>query len=537
MSHTHNTQLIPVVKKYLEVLKVPFTAATLKKYLLQSPYYPTLYGISSILSKYNVPNEAFVVEQEQLSLLEPPFLTYYSGQVTGKDFILVTGITDTQVTYYGEEQKEKQVAKENFLRHWEKIILVAEPSAASREPGYDKHRKKEINEAGKRTAWITAAALIVILLAANFYSTAGNSNPLLNSMLLLSKIAGVAISVLLLVYDYDKTNSFVKNICSTGRQTGCDAVVNSRAGKIFGIKWSEAGFFYFAATFLFLLYPGISLAVKIPFLALAATAVSPYIIFSVYYQARIAKQWCPLCLSIQFVLLVELVWAIFSYWQQPVVPAVSVPLAVGFITSILIPVLAWFAFKKTLYQAKDAGVYEAAYKRLLYNPEQFNQLLQQQDTAADGWQQLGINIGNPNAGITIVKVCNPYCGPCAKAHPVLEELVKENNNVNVKIIFTASNDEKDKGRKPVSHLLAIAESAVEHQVEQALDDWYLPSEKNYESFALKYPKNGELARQGEKITAMKEWCDRAAITHTPTFFINGKRLPETYRIEELKNIF
>lgn len=537
MSHIHNTQLIPVVKKYLEILKVPFTATVLKKYLLQSPYYPTLYGISSILSKYNVPNEAFVVEQEQLSLLEPPFLTYYSGQVTGKDFILVTAITDTQVTYFGEEQKTKQVSKENFLNQWEKIILVAEPNAASKEPSYDKHRTKETNEHRKKTAWIAATALVAILLMVNFYSTAGNNDPLLNSMLLLTKIAGVAIAVLLLVYDYDKTSSLVKNICSTGKQTGCDAVVNSKAGKIFGIKWSEAGFFYFAATFLFLLYPGVPLAVKIPFLALAATAVSPYIIFSVYYQARVAKQWCPLCLSVQFILLIELVWAVFSYWQQPVVPYFSVAVATGFLTSILIPVLAWFAFKKTLYQAKDAGNYEAAYKRLLYNPEQFNQLLQQQDTAADGWQHLGIDIGNPNAGITIIKVCNPYCGPCAKAHPVLEELVKENSNVNVKIIFTATNEEKDKGRKPVSHLLAIAESGAEHQVAQALDDWYLPPDKNYEAFALKYPKNGELARQGEKITAMREWCNKTSITHTPTFFINGKRLPETYRIEELRNIF
>ena len=537
MSHIHNTQLIPVVKKYLEILKVPFTATALKKYLIQSPYYPSLYGISNTLSKYSVANEAFVVEQEQLPMLEPPFLTYYSGQATGKDFILVTAMNETQVTYYGEGDKTRQVSKENFLLHWEKIILVADPNRESGEPGYDHHRQKEINERNKRIAWIVAAAVVAILLVVNLYSTAGNNNPLPDSVLLLTKIAAMAVSVLLLVYDYDKTSSLVKNICSTGKQTGCDAVVNSKAGKIFGIKWSEAGFFYFASTFLFLLFPGLPLNVKIPFLALAATAVSPYIIFSVYYQARIAKSWCPLCLSIQFILLAELVWAVFSYWQQPVAPLLSVPVATGFITSILLPVIAWYAFKKILYQAKDAGNYEAAYKRLLYNPEQFNHLLEQQDTAADGWQQLGIDIGNPNAGITIVKVCNPYCGPCAKAHPVLEELIKENKNVNVKIIFTASNEENDKGRKPVGHLLAIAESGVEQQVAQALDDWYLPADKNYESFASKYPRNGVLTRQGEKIKAMKEWCDKASITHTPTFFINGKRLPETYRIEELKNIF
>lgn len=537
MSHIHTTQLIPVVKKYLEILKVPFTAATLKKQLMQNPYYPTLYCISNTFSKYNIPNEAFAVEKEQFSLLEPPFITYYNGTETGKDFIVVSAVTDSDVSFYGMGNKPQRIAKESFLQSWEKIVLVAEPSAESREPGYEKHRKKESGENAKKNGWIAAALLVMVLLIINFYTAAGNTSPLLNSLILFTKLAAVCTTVLLLVYDYDKTNSFVKNICSTGKQTGCDAVVNSKAGKIFGIKWSEAGFFYFASTLLFLLYPGISMATKIPFLALAATAVSPYIIFSIYYQAKVARQWCPLCLSVQLILLTELVWAWFAYWQQPAAFYFPVPVIVGLLSSIIIPVAGWFIVKKVVYQAKDALVYEAAYKRLLYNPEQFNQLLEQQDEAAEGWQQLGINIGNPGAGITILKVCNPYCGPCAKAHPVLEDLIKHNSNVNVKIIFTASDEEHDKARQPVRHLLAIAESAPVHQVEKALDDWYMPDKKDYEVFASKHPKNGELARQGDKITAMKEWCNKAAIRHTPTFFINGKRLPETYRIEELKNIF
>ena len=36
---------------------------------------------------------------------------------------------------------------------------------------------------------------------------------------------------------------------------------------------------------------------------------------------------------------------------------------------------------------------------------------------------LGISIYNESAKYHIIKVCNPYCGPCAKAHPVLEDLV------------------------------------------------------------------------------------------------------------------
>ena len=47
--------------------------------------------------------------------------------------------------------------------------------------------------------------------------------------------------------------------------------------------------------------------------------------------------------------------------------------------------------------------------------------------------------------------------------------------------------------------------------------------------------NGELKQQGEKIKNMKQWCDKAEIAYTPTFFIDGHQLPENYSIEELSN--
>jgi len=35
---------------------------------------------------------------------------------------------------------------------------------------------------------------------------------------------------------------------------------------------------------------------------------------------------------------------------------------------------------------------------------------------------------------------------------------------------------------------------------------------------------------------MKAWCEKEGITHTPTIFINGYKLPKEYRIEDLKEI-
>ena len=132
-------------------------------------------------------------------------------------------------------------------------------------------------------------------------------------------------------------------------------------------------------------------------------------------------------------------------------------------------------------------------------------------------------------------MCNPYCGPCAKAHPKIDKLLEENKNLKVKIIFTTPNQPEQPAYKPVSHLLAINEqSNNEGNIKQALDEWYLTDKKNYELFSTKYPMNGELTKQGYKIELMEKWCKEMNIQFTPTIFINGNQLPDAYSIEDLQ---
>ena len=88
--------------------------------------------------------------------------------------------------------------------------------------------------------------------------------------------------------------------------------------------------------------------------------------------------------------------------------------------------------------------------------------------------------------------------------------------------------------KPVRHLLAIDEKKDEVITKKALDDWYLSEKKDYDLFASKYPMNGELLRQGDKIEAMSEWCKAMKVKLTPTIFINGYQLPDAYSIGDLQ---
>jgi protein-disulfide isomerase len=65
-----------------------------------------------------------------------------------------------------------------------------------------------------------------------------------------------------------------------------------------------------------------------------------------------------------------------------------------------------------------------------------------------------------------------------------------------------------------------------------VDDWYGAEKKDYKKYASQYPMNGELGQQDKKIEAMDKWCKQTGIQFTPTFFINGKQLPDNYTITD-----
>lgn len=538
VAESYQTNLLNVAYGYIKELKVPVTITSLKQSLEENPFYTSLYSLSNTFERFHIPHEAFKIGKENLEQLTPPFIAYLKNQTTGKDFVLVKEMSNNEVSYIAENKKIKTISKETFLVDFEKIVLLAgDIDDASGEKEFLLNRKKEIEKTNKNFA-LTAAGILIFGAIIYFFLHTLPVHFIASATTIVSiKIAGLAVSFLLLIFEIEKSNAFVKSICTAGKQTNCNAVLQSKASKIMGIGWSEIGFFYFAGTLLFLWFPGIDFAAKIFVVSIANLIAAPYILFSVYYQWKVVKQWCPLCLTVQAVLVLELVWAITNFWQtSPLPTALLLTALLPVIFCLLLPFTIWYVIKPLFLKAKNEPVYKAAYKRLLYNPDTFNNLLQQQSVAPDGYQNIGITIGNPDAATTIIKVCNPYCGPCAKAHQSIRDLLHSNQDIQVQIIFNVTPNQEEIMKLPVKHLLAIAEKNDEIVLEGALDDWYLSDKKEYKPFAAKYPLNGELKQQEIKIEKMSRWCKEAEIIGTPTFFINGKRLPTNYNINELKYI-
>jgi uncharacterized membrane protein len=529
---------INAASKLLATLNIAITNTTLENDLYNHPDYPSLLSISDVLTGYGVENISIKSTIDKLGDLPLPCIAPIVDIVNHHNFFTVIESVKGDVIRYFEPQKQRweNISKEIFEKKWPSgIVLLAEAEGAVGEKDYSSKRREEKRLNAAKYAIYLALPILAILACALAFANSGLSAgfPVIFTLLtLLGCIAGG----LLIWYELDQYNPVLQQICSAGKKVNCGAVLNSKAAKIAGISWSVIGFTYFSGSLLTLLVLGLVNPSALFFLAWLNVLAIPYVFFSVYYQWKIAKQWCVLCLGIQALLVLQLTTAFTAAWHTgaSIADVVTLNNSILIILSFVTPFIIINLLLPAYRSVKESKRNKTELQRLKNNPQIFEALLAKQKTVTESTNGLGIVFGNPEAAYKIIKVCNPYCGPCAKAHTPMEELLHSNPNVQIQILFTATNNENDSKAAPVKHLLAIAENNDEAIIKRALDDWYLADTKDYDSFAAKYPMNGELKQQGDKVEAMREWCDKTKISFTPTFFINGYQLPEMYSVNDLK---
>lgn len=521
-----NDNTVAVTQQLLHALQIPFSFTGVKEAVKQHPDYPSIAAVHDVLRQYKTECIVLQVDKEKLQEVPVPFIAHLLQKPAG--FVTVTSVKTHQVTYLkpGSVSKEITVATDEFMSRWSAVALLAEKNEQSGEQELEQNRKADRNALYRAPLLFL---LCVILLFAAIPSFEIATVSMITPLLL--KLAGVIVCSLLLWYEIDRNNPFLQKVCNSAKATNCNAVLQSNAAKLFGvISWSEIGFFYFAGGLLFVMLKSEGSLALLAWLNLIAL---PYTIFSVLYQWRVSKQWCPLCLTVQGLLVTEALFFIGNGNLQQFAVAEIIP---AVLLAFLLPITAWYFVKPLLKKNKEAEEYKNRFYRIKNDSRIFEALLEKQKKITISTDGLGIRLGNPDATHTIVKVCNPYCGPCAKAHPDMHRLLHDNPNLAVQIIFTPAADEKDYRNKPVKHLLAVAEKQNEQLTEQALDTWYMADKKDYDLFAAKFPMNGELKQQDAKVEAMYKWCNEMKIEFTPTFFVNGYQLPENYTVNDL-NIF
>lgn len=519
---------------FFKSLGINITKSTVRKNIEEHPNYPSLLCISDVLNNYGVENISVKIDSNKLSELSTPFIVQIKDPSTRQDlFTVVREINVSKTNYLNAKGDFESIDTDFFYKHYNGIVLLADAKSDAGDHEYHSHLIEEKRRKFTNAISILAIPLLTVLATWFCYLKYGNDSALPIVFTYLT-LFGTITAGLLLWFEIDEHNPALQQICSSGRKVNCGAILNSKASKIWGISWSTIGFTYFFGSLISLLVTGIYHVSVLTILSWLNVAALPYIVFSIYYQAKIAKQWCLLCLFVQAILGLQFAIAAIGRFHYSTRLDITSGTLVTVLIAFLIPFLIASVLLPSLRKAKESRQVKIDLQRLKHNSQVFDAILAKQKILEEPTDGLGIYLGSPKAQHKLVKVCNPHCGPCAKAHPVMEELLKNNPNIQMQIIFTANGGDNDLNTPLVKHLLAIAEKNDEELTKEALDTWYLADKKEYSDFAAKYPMNGELKMQDEKIKLMHDWCEKTKINSTPKFFLNGHQLPDIYSVSDLK---
>lgn len=530
--------IVHTCKYVLDIFKIKNTISNVDNLTKNHFEFPSILSIVDSLKDYGVESAAVRKGKYKFTDFETPFIcTIQKPEWSEYYFTAVSKIEDGNVHYFDPIKKNKQILTlAEFSKIDKDIILLLDAKYGIDEVKFKENEKRE--KIHKFKKWLPFILLGLSVIFSSIFSFL--SYPLTYSVIsivfLICNIIGAVISMLIIWHGFDAHNPFLKEVCSGNRKNiSCKNVLTSKGSKFFGINWSLIGFSYFTTFLLSQILFGLANPQYLSYYVLFPLLVAPYIIYSIYYQWKIIAQWCTLCLIIQVVLLVSGIHSIFALSY---INILNLPLYSLF-TLILIAIIVLtisYTLSFLVEKVKESYEFKKRWEHLKYDFDIFNILLKKEASIISTPPGLGLLIGDPKASYEIIKVCNPYCGPCSQAHPHLEELLHLNPNVKIRIIFTSTGKEDDMKTAAVQHFLSIQQNHGNEVLINALNYWYSVETKDYAEFAEKFPIHSALNEQEKQVDDMRVWCELMKIRATPTFFINGYELPNSYRIKELKYI-
>lgn len=414
-----------------------------------------------------------------------------------------------------------------ITQSWSGIALYATKGAT-----WHNKENDAVEKAMQKNKYIAAAFVIagVALFIASLFIY---PNSAINIFGLLS-LAGLAISIAALGTELGYQSKIVKQVCGTVGNGGCEKELGSKFAKGFaGITPADASLLYFTAQFILYL---LGCFYNSEFSGILNVAFTGIVIagWSIFTQAVKVKEWCAICLSIVSVLLGQIIISIIEYNTSHLLiidPYVFLVITIGLLAAIYFPIKyllrinlkngrELISFEKW---KKDASLFIAQWKT---QPECNNEI----------WEN-DIIVGNAEAPIRITVACNPFCTPCAKAHFTLDNLLeKYPEKICIQIrILCISEDKNNPATIAAQYILQAARYIKDNNTtKQMLSEWF--NLMNLEKWQIKWQINKQGTDVVDDLKNHDRWIRDSNIKFTPTFFLNGKMLPNRYDLKSLEKL-
>lgn len=509
-----------IVQIYFEYVSLPFTRAKLNDFIQKNPLANTFWGIKNILREYNINAVGLKLTESELFSLPTPFFMKLDSSFD-PEFVLFTKIEHNQYQYVTTTGDQSVISPEKFQKYWNGMVLYPELTSQSGENNLLSNRINVFLQKIKIPLVILSGLLVIFL---QCVKKMGELNPF-NILILIFYILGILTCIGLLIQDIDRNNLFVKKICQLNKKMNCSGVIESKGAKLVGrISWSEIGFIFFTGSLLINLF----IPSGMPFLFWIHVLTLPYTAWSVIYQWKVVKAWCPFCLYVQLNL-----WLIFfalwigKYYSLPFDFHIEI-FVKTFLCYLLPTICLWFImpFIRQSYQLPFI-VYQ--FRKLKSNENIFHSILKEQQPLILDSIARSIVFGNPESTFTITVINNPYCHHCAMTHKRLNNLLqKYRDQIKLELIFIGDDHMED----VIKQLIAIYYNYGRESAEQIYSSWFEKGKAIFKQYPIN-EQNGNVNVLNDIYLAQKEWKTNKKEVVTPSIYINNFELPEEYQLEDI----
>ncbi len=529
-----NNNVIAVTKNLLHHLSVPVTNIYLTNSIKEHQNSATIASISSLLDRLKINNMTVHITTDDLNEIAYPAIAQIEKNNYGY-FVMLLGAKNNQVKYIEPELGWITESFDDFKKKWTGIVLMADAEGSTGEKNYAKKRMRERLTNLKIPLMIVGITVLLGLSMASGVRSyplfVGNWLPVF-----LIKLAGVAISILLLIKTIDSQNPLVNKICNLGlkkSKLNCSSVLNSSSAKLlYGLlSWSEIGFFYFTGSFLALVFMLFSNSFDSVWLVLTVINLLalPYTLYSITYQA-FTKQWCTLCTAIQVLLWLEFIF-LFQSGIFRGLPGFDLTAFNCIAWGFLLPVLFWVVVKPRLVKSQAVEPLKDKLNKFIKNPKLLNTMLVNSKKVETSVFSNEIIVGDPESKTVVTMVISMYCGPCGSAFKYINELVEEYNDIKVVIRFSVKAEDDDRDTNDiVKFILAATFERNREEIIILINDWYEKGNRDFKSWVKNNPlkDQGNLKKATPLLDAHINYCKEAVIKKTPTIYINNYEMPEGF---------
>lgn len=479
--------------------------STISQIYHRHPMPNSIRSVSDTLDELSVVNYVYYLNPDQLTSIVYPAIA-----PTTSSFVLITAVSNGNVTIIEEDYEERTLSLEDFTKIWNGYILTVDSSN-------EQHSNKSASYYLGQLIWhlkdkavyCLCAALVVLICLIR--SLDGYQNVLF----LASGLAGIIISAAVYLKE-NKINNPLAGLCNIKGHDQCQEVIGSKGSKILGhISIGDLSLTYFIC---------ISLVTLLPLYSPNAISIYPitsiaFVLYSAIWMF-VNKRACPLCITIDLLLVVQVTLVASS------LAAIEFTrITLTYVVAFFIIFLALIKLKDLLNSERDLKSLKAVKEALLSNTNIFWGLMRQQQCAISKMPEYTLSNTKDNSRPTILLVINPHCPFCHRVHKKLWGL----SDYNIELIFlTKENDRK-------------AELVAAYILEQ-FHNWNLSWETANELIEDYYkksiiPNSWHIEDKFYDILMQhRAFCIENNISGTPTVLINGRRIPEQYVLTDLEYI-